>query len=106
MDIENSLHTTMHSLSAGLHPNNSQLNPKRAGVLEACRKIADKGNKSVDLSEEDLLRDILYTLNGVEGQYVQFEDDCFQIRANVPVSEQVRSLVRKTCEGGWLLRRV
>jgi hypothetical protein len=46
-------------------------------VLEACRKIADKGNKSVDLSEEDLLRDILYTLNGVEGQYVQFEDDCF-----------------------------
>jgi gamma-tubulin complex component 3 len=72
--------------------------------LETCKKISNKGNLEIDLTEDEILRDLLFCFNGVSGNHIQYDAkiDAFALKNNTPVSEQVRSLVNQLAEIAWL----
>lgn len=75
---------------------------------EMCKKISDKGNTVIDLKESDLVSDIIFVFQGIDGHYIQFnvQEDAFLLKPNVPVKHGVRQLVNRICEIGWLFKKV
>eukprot|EP00750_Incisomonas_marina_P011288 INCI16365.5.p1 GENE.INCI16365.5~~INCI16365.5.p1 ORF type:complete len:430 (-),score=64.37 INCI16365.5:327-1616(-) len=66
------------------------------------------GSYSHELSEQLLLRDIVFALQGIDGEYVKYDTAVkgYVVDAGVGVPGSTRQLIRKICEGGWLFRQV
>ncbi|KDP24650.1 hypothetical protein JCGZ_25566 [Jatropha curcas] len=60
------------------------------------------------VSEEVLVRDVLYACQGIDGKYVIFDAnvDGYVLPDTFNVSRSTRLIVRKLCELGWLFRKV
>ena len=56
----------------------------------------------------DLLRDVLFTFQGVEGKYVSFStlEDAYTIEPKISVSPSVKKMVYELSELGWLYRKI
>ncbi|EEF30048.1 gamma-tubulin complex component 3 [Ricinus communis] len=61
-----------------------------------------------EVTEEVLVRDVLYACQGIDGRYVKFDAniDGYVLMDNVKVPTATRLMVRKLCELGWLFRKV
>ncbi|KAJ9184667.1 hypothetical protein P3X46_004371 [Hevea brasiliensis] len=61
-----------------------------------------------EVSEEVLVRDVLYACQGIDGKYVKFDAnvDGYALLDTVKVPRATRLIVRKLCELGWLFRKV
>lgn len=60
------------------------------------------------VSEEVLVRDVLYACQGIDGNYVKFDSnaDGYVLPDSIKVPRATRIMVRKLCELGWLFRKV
>lgn len=78
--------------------------PKPVGRVAAAAPFAPAGA----VSEQLLIRDVVFVLQGIEGTYVGMSDDAsgFAVRSSVKCSVATRQLVRKLCEAGWLYTRL
>lgn len=58
-----------------------------------CRQINEKGNKKINLSENDLITDLLFVFQGIESKYTTYnkKEDFYYLLNNIPVSEPVRN---------------
>ena len=36
------------------------------------KKITDKGNPQIDLSERDLIKDLIFVFQGIDGHYITY----------------------------------
>eukprot|EP00118_Oscarella_pearsei_P015761 m.144765 g.144765 ORF g.144765 m.144765 type:complete len:863 (+) comp38407_c1_seq3:451-3039(+) len=65
-------------------------------------------NTSHELSEATLIRDVIFVVQGIDGQYVKFDmsRDSYVIDPKVGVPHSVRTQVAKIAELGWLYRKV
>lgn len=63
---------------------------------------------SYDYPHDELLRDIIYAFQGIEGKYITYSvlEDCYVIQPNFTVTDSVKNLVGELCELGWLYRKV
>ncbi|XP_038702306.1 gamma-tubulin complex component 3-like isoform X2 [Tripterygium wilfordii] len=61
-----------------------------------------------EVSEEALVRDVLYACQGIDGKYVKFDAsmDGYVLLDSIKVPRATRIMVRKLCELGWLFRKV
>ncbi|KAJ9543793.1 hypothetical protein OSB04_023500 [Centaurea solstitialis] len=61
-----------------------------------------------DVSEEVLVRDVLYACQGIDGKYVKFDEnvDGYLLPDSIRVPKPTRIMIRKLCELGWLFRKV
>ncbi|KAI7729463.1 hypothetical protein M8C21_020370 [Ambrosia artemisiifolia] len=61
-----------------------------------------------NVSEEVLVRDVLYCCQGIDGKYVIYDEsvDGYVLPETIRVSRPMRVMVRKLCELGWLFRKV
>ncbi|GJS37926.1 gamma-tubulin complex component 3 [Tanacetum coccineum] len=61
-----------------------------------------------NVTEEVLVRDVLYACQGIDERYVLFDKsvDGYILSDSVKVKKSVRVMVRKLCELGWLFRKV
>ncbi|OWM78975.1 gamma-tubulin complex component 3 [Punica granatum] len=80
---------------------------------ENLRELAFKGYADLvkeenEVSEEVLVRDVLYACQGIDGKYVKFGTivDGYILSDIVNVPRATRTMVRKLCELGWLFRKV
>nr|CAG8605196.1 12253_t:CDS:10 [Entrophospora candida] len=66
-------------------------------------KIANK-----EISEAQLLRDIVFVLQGIEGQHIKFEkgSSSYIIDPKMTITYSTRDLLHRLIELGWLYRRV
>ena len=60
------------------------------------------------LHERDLVRDVLFVAQGIDGKFVKFSasEDRYRVADEYVVSAQARELVANLCEVGWLYRRL
>jgi gamma-tubulin complex component 3 len=60
------------------------------------------------LHERDLVRDVLFVAQGIDGKYVKFfpSEDKYSIDPQYVVSPQAQELTTNLCEIGWLYRRM
>ena len=63
---------------------------------------------SSDIPEPLLLRDLLFTFQGIDGTYIKYhaQSDAYHIVAGVGVSKPTRLLVHRIAELGWLYRKI
>lgn len=56
----------------------------------------------------ELIRDILFSFQGIEGRYIKFSvlEDAFLVERDADVKEPVKKMVEELCEMGWLYRKV
>ncbi|MBA0697818.1 hypothetical protein Goari_021343, partial [Gossypium aridum] len=61
-----------------------------------------------EVTEEVLVRDVLYACQGIDGKYVKFDGnlDGYVLSDSIKVPRATRTIVRKLCELGWLFRKV
>lgn len=81
---------------------------KEQSAVKMIQKIAYKGNASLDLSESDLIREILYAFQGIDGNYISFSvhEDSYVIKSTITLPTPVKKMVYQLCEMGWLFRKV
>ncbi|KAL6141532.1 hypothetical protein ACLB2K_059820 [Fragaria x ananassa] len=74
----------------------------------AFREFVNLVKEENEVSEEALVRDVLYACQGIDGKYVKFDSnaDGYVLSDLVKVPRGTRIMVRKLCELGWLFRRV
>lgn len=74
----------------------------------AFREFVNLLKEENEVSEEVLVRDVLYCCQGIDGKYVKFNTmvDGYCLSDLVKVPRATRVMVRKLCELGWLFRKV
>lgn len=74
----------------------------------AVREFANLVKEENEVSEEVLVRDVLYACQGIDGKYVKFDKsvDGYLLRESIKVPRATRITVQKLCELGWLFRKV
>lgn len=74
----------------------------------AFREFVNLVKEENEVSEEVLVRDVLYCCQGIDGKYVKFNTmvDGYCLLDLVKVPRATRVMVRKLCELGWLFRKV
>ncbi|XP_074333113.1 gamma-tubulin complex component 3-like isoform X1 [Apium graveolens] len=73
----------------------------------AFREFGNLVKEECEVSEEVLVRDVLYVLQGIDGKFVKFDKsvDGYVLGELVRVPRATRIMVRKVCELGWLFKR-
>jgi len=74
----------------------------------AFREFVNLVKEENEVSEEVLVRDVLYVCQGIDGKYVKFDAnvDGYVLSNSIKVPRGTRVMVRKLCELGWLFRKV
>lgn len=74
----------------------------------AFREFVNLVKEENEVSEEVLVRDVLYCCQGIDGKCVKFNTmvDGYCLSDLVKVPRATRVMVRKLCELGWLFRKV
>ncbi|XP_010668610.2 gamma-tubulin complex component 3 [Beta vulgaris subsp. vulgaris] len=74
----------------------------------AFREFTNLLKEENEISEEVLVRDVLYACQGIDGNYVKFDEnvDGYILCDSIKVPRATRIMTRKLCELGWLFRRV
>ena len=77
-------------------------------ISKIIQKVTNKGNPSIDLSETDIIRDILFSFQGIDGNYISYSkhEDAYVIKPTVSLSDPVKRMVSILCEMGWLFRKL
>ena len=80
---------------------------RRRRLVEPTRFVLEE-NLGEELSEQALLRDVVFAFQGIDGKYVRWSNraNAFMVDPRTGVLQAVRTLVGKLCEMGWLFRRV
>jgi len=76
--------------------------------IQTIKKVTNKGNEAINLTEKDILRDILYVFHAIDGHYINFNDqeNAYMIKGGVPLSEPLRNLINFLCEIGFLYKQL
>ncbi len=63
---------------------------------------------SYEISEQALLRDLIFVFQGLDGKYIKYESkiEAFTISSQYNIPQPVRNLVRKIAEVGWMYKKV
>ncbi|XP_065887804.1 gamma-tubulin complex component 3 homolog isoform X2 [Dysidea avara] len=71
-------------------------------------KPAQKETDYGDVSEADLVRDLLYVFQGIDGHIIRYDasSDHYLIDKKVSVSASIKELCHKLAELGWLFHKV
>ncbi|PIA53361.1 hypothetical protein AQUCO_00900144v1 [Aquilegia coerulea] len=74
----------------------------------AFREFGNLLKEESEVLEGVLVRDVLYTCQGIDGKYVKFDKnlDGYAVGDSVKVPRATKVMVRKLCELGWLFRKV
>ena len=86
---------------------NSAAERRRRQLVEPTRFVLEE-NLGEELSEQALLRDVIYAFQGIDGKYVRWSRRAngYLVDSRSGVPQAVRTLIGKLCEMGWLFRRV
>jgi len=78
----------------------------KAAAHKQYLEIRDK--ESFEIPEEALVRDVVFVLQGIDGQHIKFDvaADSYIVDPAVGIPKPTRELLRRLCELGWMFRRV
>jgi gamma-tubulin complex component 3 len=68
----------------------------------------EKNQPGLQVREEDLIRDLLFVFQGIDGRLIQYSvaDDAFVLLPSLMISTSARKIVSELCELGWLFKKV
>jgi len=77
-------------------------------LSKAAEKVIELQNGASEVTEDALLRDIIFALQGIDGHYIKFDvvTDGYAVDRKIAVLQPTRDLVQRICELGWLFGKV
>ena len=65
-------------------------------------------NNPQQVGEDLLVRDLLFTFQGIDGQIISYSmlEDAYTVAPNVVLTPSTKKLVAELCELGWLFKKV
>eukprot|EP01018_Ginkgo_biloba_P005129 Gb_19455 [translate_table: standard] len=74
----------------------------------ALREFVEICQEESEVTENALVKDVLYACQGIDGRVIKFDKDLdgFAISESYKVPKTTRFMVRKLCELGWLFKKV
>jgi len=77
-------------------------------LSKAAQKVNELQTGASEVTEEALLRDIIFALQGIDGHYIKFDvvTDGYAVDRKIAVLQPTRDLVQRICELGWLFGKV
>ncbi|TMW63630.1 hypothetical protein Poli38472_002571 [Pythium oligandrum] len=82
----------------------------KSGMRSPSKNVRDSSTAfgSFEVTEEVLLRDVLYALQAIDSRYIYFDKaaDRFQITRSAGVPTPMREMIHKLCELGWFYRKI
>lgn len=74
----------------------------------ALRELAAESVANLEVSEPELVRDVLFACQGIDGRLVRFSErfDAYTLDENTVCSPGARRLTEKLSEVGWLFKKV
>ena len=90
----------------GQDTQNAQISRNKASKKVAPYQISK--NTSFEMSEQIILRDIIFALQGIDGEFIKYNIDSqgYVVDQKIGVPSSTRILIRTICESGWLFRRL
>ena len=70
--------------------------------------IIDTNKSSLNITEKDLVTDLLYVLVGIDGQYIKYNSnyDSYILIDKIPWEENIHDIVNSISEVGWLFYKI
>ncbi|KAJ3677077.1 hypothetical protein LUZ60_002801 [Juncus effusus] len=72
----------------------------------AMREYSDLVMESTELEESALVRDVLYACQGIDGRYVRYGTDGYDLPDSICLPKSTKIMIKKLCELGWLFKKV
>ncbi|PKC02638.1 hypothetical protein RhiirA5_390377 [Rhizophagus irregularis] len=72
------------------------------------KQLAEFENSNIEVSEEMLLRDIVFIFQGINGQFIKYNEESLSyiIDPKLDINRTTRDLLHRLTELGWLYKRV
>jgi gamma-tubulin complex component 3 len=68
--------------------------------------ITSKGNPDIQLTELEIIRDLIFVFQGIDGQYLGYSQQEDRYVVNQDLKQPVVDLVERMAELGWFYRQV
>ena len=70
--------------------------------------IIDTNKSSLNITEKDIVTDLLYVLVGIDGKYIKYnrDKDSYILVENIPWEENIYDIVYSISELGWLYYKI
>ena len=70
--------------------------------------IVNQFKTSLQISEKDIISDLLFIFEGINGKYIAYDAsvDSYILNKMIPWSEEIYDIVSSLCEIGWLYRKI
>jgi len=102
--------TSQPSLSTNFHPPlppKPKSRPSSLYEVDSYASPTSVGRPSdLALSEQDLVRELVFVFQGIEGSLIRYENGNFSLDKKISLASHKRSTVMKLCEVGWLYGQV
>ena len=75
---------------------------------EDCLIVVDKKKSQLNITEKDIVTDLLYVLVGIDGKYIKYNlnKDSYVLDENIPWEENLYDIVYSIGEVGWLYYKI
>ena len=70
--------------------------------------IVNTNKTSLIITENDLINDLLFVFEGINGKYIAYDaaEDAYILNKIIPWSEEIYNIVNSLCEIGWLYKKI
>ena len=88
-----------------INANNNRPNPQSPVLFPL---VINPSKTSLTIIEKDIINDLIYTLEGINGKYISYDakEDAFILNKLMPWSEEIYNIVNSICELGWLYKKI
>lgn len=89
--------------------NLKDLKQQRNASFEQFKQLStEQENTKFEVGESVLIRDIVYTFQGIDGRYIKYDicSESYAVDPNIGVPKSMRMLISKLSELGWLYKKV
>lgn len=105
-DIEISMNP-INSIEDKIHSNKHYAAAPEENDRASTRMVVNKFKYSKVITEKDLINDLIYVFQGIDGNYINYSSskDCYQLNPIIPFNDSIIDIVSSLCELGWLFRK-
>ena len=78
------------------------------GINQEIKYIINPNKTSLKITEKDLINDLLFVFEGINGKYIAYDaaEDSYILNKLIPWSEEIINIVNSLCEIGWLYKKI
>ena len=81
---------------------------KKSGEAYSSPIIIDTKKTSLTIKEEDIIDDLLFVFEGINGKYIAYDasEDGFILNKLIPWSEEIYEIINSLSQLGWLYKKI